>query len=125
MVISQRRSNRKPTGGRYIDYRKKKSNEQGGLPSYTKLGENKPKKVVVLGGNKKSKLLNANTVNLLDKKTGKYAKVAIKVIAETPSNRNYARRNIMTKGTIIDTEKGKAVIVSRPGQEGQINAVLL
>jgi small subunit ribosomal protein S8e len=125
MVISQKRSNRKPSGGRYKDFRKKKQNEQGGLPSFTKLGNNKSKKLTVLGGNEKQKLLNVNVVNLLDKKTGKYSKVAIKVIAETPSNRNYARRNIMTKGTIIDTEKGKAIIVSRPGQEGQVNAVLI
>ncbi|MFT4304545.1 MAG: 30S ribosomal protein S8e [Candidatus Woesearchaeota archaeon] len=125
MVISQRKSNRKPTGGRYKEYRKKKSNEQGGLPMLTKLADNKAKIVTTLGGNKKSKLLNANTVNLLDKKTGKYSKTKIKVIMETPSNRNYARRNVMTKGTVIETEKGKAVIVSRPGQEGQLNAVLI
>ena len=31
----------------------------------------------------------------------------------------------MTKGTIIETEKGKAKITSRPGQEGSINAVLV
>jgi ribosomal protein S8E len=30
----------------------------------------------------------------------------------------------MTKGTVIDTEKGLAVITSRPGQEKMINAVL-
>jgi small subunit ribosomal protein S8e len=125
MVISQKRSNRKPSGSRYKDYRKKKSNEKGGLPTFTKFAENKAKKVTTLGGNEKHKLLTANEVNLLDKKTGKYSKVKIKVIAETPSNRNYARRNIMTKGTIIDTEKGKAIIVSRPGQEGQLNAVLI
>lgn len=125
MVISQRRSNRKPTGSRYIDYRKKKLSEKGGLPTYTKLGENKSKKVSVLGGNEKIKLMNANTANVLDKKTGKYSKVKIKVIMETPSNRNYARRNIITKGTIIDTDLGKAKILSRPGQDGLINAVLI
>jgi small subunit ribosomal protein S8e len=125
MVISQRRSNKKPTGGRYIDYRKKKLNEKGGLPTYTKLGENKSKNVSVLGGNEKIKLMNANTANVLDKKTGKYSKVKIKVIMETPSNRNYARRNIITKGTIIDTDLGKAKILSRPGQDGLINAVLI
>ncbi|HID05027.1 MAG TPA: hypothetical protein EYP20_04390, partial [Aigarchaeota archaeon] len=31
----------------------------------------------------------------------------------------------ITKGTIIETELGKAVVTSRPGQDGVINAILL
>jgi small subunit ribosomal protein S8e len=46
-------------------------------------------------------------------------------IAENPSNRNFARRSIMTKGTVIETSAGKARITNRPGQEGAINAVLI
>jgi len=46
-------------------------------------------------------------------------------VVESPSNVNYIRRNIMTKGSLIKTEKGVARITSRPGQEGSLNAVLL
>jgi small subunit ribosomal protein S8e len=35
------------------------------------------------------------------------------------------RRNIVTKGAIIETDAGQARVVSRPGQDGQVNAVLL
>jgi len=31
----------------------------------------------------------------------------------------------MTKGSVIDTEFGKAVITSRPGQDGVVNAVIV
>ena len=49
----------------------------------------------------------------------------LKTVLENPANRHYVRRNIITKGTIVDTEKGKAIITSKPGQEGCINAKLL
>ena len=35
------------------------------------------------------------------------------------------RRNILTKGAIIETDAGKAKITNRPGQEGTVNAVLV
>jgi len=43
----------------------------------------------------------------------------------TPSNREYAKRNIITKGAIIQTSEGKARVTSRPGQDGVVNAVLI
>ncbi|MFH1511592.1 MAG: 30S ribosomal protein S8e, partial [Candidatus Woesearchaeota archaeon] len=33
--------------------------------------------------------------------------------------------NIITKGTIVDTDKGKVRITSRPGQDGTLNGVLV
>lgn len=52
-------------------------------------------------------------------------KVKITAVVDNPSNRHYARENLLTRGAIIDTEMGRARITSRPGQEGSINAVLL
>ncbi|MCD6558125.1 MAG: 30S ribosomal protein S8e, partial [Candidatus Aenigmarchaeota archaeon] len=37
----------------------------------------------------------------------------------------FVRRNIITKGAIIMTEDGRAVVTNRPGQEGVINAKLI
>ena len=60
-----------------------------------------------------------------DPKTKKYSRVKIDQVIDNPANRNFVRRNILTKGTIIKTSKGNAKIVSRPGQEGMLNAVLI
>ena len=125
MAISQRRSKRTSTSSRYKKNRTKRLFEQGRVPSLTKIDERKLKIIRTKGGNHKQVLLNENTANLLDKKTKKYSKVKIVSVVETPSNRHFVRRNIMTKGSFIQTEKGKAVITNRPGQEGTINAVLV
>ena len=41
-----------------------------------------------------------------------------------PAKADYNRRGVITKGTIIRTDKGLAKIVSRPGQDGALNAVV-
>jgi small subunit ribosomal protein S8e len=46
-------------------------------------------------------------------------------VVENPANPHYVRRNILTKGAIVETEFGKARIISRPGQHGVINGVLV
>ncbi|HJK02918.1 MAG TPA: 30S ribosomal protein S8e, partial [Methanocorpusculum sp.] len=75
--------------------------------------------------NTKVRALRCEYANVSDKKTGKVQKVKINSVAENAANPNYVRRNLMTKGAIIATDLGKARIVSRPGQDGVINAVLL
>ncbi len=125
MAISQEKSRRKVTGSRYVDLRKKKSYELGRDPTHTKLGEEKKKTIRKRAGNKKEVLLTANTVNLLDPKTKKCSKIKIEKVLENPANRHFVRRNILTKGTVFETSKGKAKITSKPGQEGSINAILI
>jgi small subunit ribosomal protein S8e len=44
---------------------------------------------------------------------------------ENPANKNYIRRNILTRGAVVMTELGKAKITSRPGQDGEVNAILV
>jgi len=46
-------------------------------------------------------------------------------VLESKDNRNFARLNIITKGSVIETEAGKAVVINRPGREGSINARLI
>lgn len=125
MVIVQSRPKRKASGGRYITLRGKRKFERGNRPTNTKLGQTKSKFVRTRGGHTKFKLLEANTVNLFNPKSKKFSKATIKNVLENPANRHYVRRNILTKGTIIETEVGKAKITSRPGQEKVINAVLV
>ena len=126
MAISQHRSLRKPSGGRYKKgYRKKKMYELGRDPALTRLDKKRVSNIRTLGNHRKIRLLSIDTANLFDPKTKKYEKAKIKSVIENPANRQFVRRNIMTKGTVIDTEKGKAKITSRPGQDGAINAVLI
>ncbi|MGC8479063.1 MAG: 30S ribosomal protein S8e [Candidatus Micrarchaeia archaeon] len=104
--------------------RDKKRFEMGGYFASTKLGaENKINKVRGRGGNIKNKLKYVAFANLLT--DNGYKKVKITSIIESKDNRNFARLKIMTKGTLIDTEAGKAIIINRPGREGMVNAKLV
>jgi len=125
MALSQSMSRRKPSGGRYKDYRKKKQYELGREPAFTKLGKKKVQTIRTMSANMKLRMLSADTANLFDPKTKSFKQVKIKTITDNPANRHFIRRNIMTKGSVIDTELGKARITSRPGQDGVINAVLI
>ena len=117
------RKGRKISGGRYIKRRKKKSYEIIGQKRSVKLGENKRRTKRIRGGNKKVFLLKAKFVNVRGK-DNKVKKIEIKNVLETPSNRFLARQNIITKGTLVDTEIGKVRITNRPSQEGVINGIL-
>ena len=125
MALSQAISERKPSGGRYKAYRKKKQFELGREPSFTKLAKKRVQTIRVMGANRKLRMLSADTANLFNPKTKKFQQIKIKTITDNPANAHFIRRNIMTKGSVIDTELGKAKITSRPGQDGVINAVLI
>ena len=125
MALSQSKSKLSPTGSRYKSYRKKKQHELGRLPAFTRIAKKKLRKIRTIGRNYKLKLLDAEIANVYDKNTKKCIKAKIKSVLENKANRHYVRRNIMTKGTVIDTEAGKAMVTSRPGQDGIVNAVLI
>jgi small subunit ribosomal protein S8e len=69
------------------------------------------------------RLLGASYANVTDPKTGKTERLKITQVLENPANVDLDRRGIITKGAIIETEKGKAKVTSRPGQSGVIDAV--
>ena len=125
MAISHLKAKTKPSGGKYMLFRKKKQYQLGRLPSLTKIGKTRKKIVRTMGNNQKARLLGSDIANLYDPKTKKYEKVKIKTITANPANRHFIRRNIITKGAVIETEKGKAKVTSRPGQHGVVNAVLI
>ncbi|MFH1787286.1 MAG: 30S ribosomal protein S8e [archaeon] len=113
---------KKISGGKYIKNRKKKSYEIAGQKRVVKKGEEKRKTKRTLGGNKKTMTLKTKFVNV--KSEDKTSKVEIKNVLETPSNRFLARQNIITKGTILETEIGKVKVTNRPSQEGVVNGIL-
>ncbi len=125
MVVYQKRSKRKLTGGRYISSEKKRLYYTGSIPTLTKVGETKVKLRREQGGSIKQALLSANKVNVMNPKSKKAQITDIVTVVESPANRNFIRRNIITKGSIVETKLGKVRITSRPGQEGALNGTLL
>lgn len=123
-MISQDKSRRKVSGGRYRKGIKKLKN-RGGLPVLTKVGKNKVKKIKGRGKTIKYKLLTAETINVYDPSKKQYFKAKIESVVENPANRHYVRRNIITKGTVVKTDKGNAKVLNRPGQENLINGILI
>lgn len=125
MAITQARSKRMASGGRYTSTLPKRKHMIGRAPALTKIEETKRKFVRTKGGDRKVRLQSCNTANIVDPKTKKATKATIKDVLENPANRYYVRRDVLTKGTIIETDKGKARVTSRPAQDGTVNAVLI
>ena len=55
----------------------------------------------------------------------KVKKTKILKVLENPTNNDYQRRGVITKGAILETQDGKCKVVSRPGQDGIVNAILI
>ncbi|EHP89185.1 30S ribosomal protein S8e [Methanotorris formicicus] len=126
MGVWQGKSRRKPTGGKYKMSRKKRKYEMGREPTETHLSDEVRMKIIrCKGGNNKIRLLRVNYANVLDPKTGVCRKVAIKTVVDNQANKHYIRRNVITKGAVVETELGLAKVTSRPGQDGVVNAVLV
>lgn len=126
MAITQKRSQRKSTGGRYKNTASKKKAHNGSQPTLTKIGPTKIKEIRVLAGKTKQRTLFASKINVANPKTKKVQVETLVTVIENPANRNYTRRNIVTKGSVVELESGKkAKITSRPGQSHIINGVLV
>lgn len=127
MGVYQWRDKKKPSGGkRSWPYKVKRKHAFGRyfVPAIAE-GSDARVQVRVRGGNYKLRVRRATTAIVSDPETGKAQKARILGVVETPANREYARRNIIVKGAIIETSVGRAVVTSRPGQDGIINAVLI
>lgn len=118
---TQSRSRRKPTGGLYHKFGKKKVHEFGSDQILVKLEKEKYRVVRTRGGSRKRQLLQTNKAVIFP--GGKIAKII--TVKENPANPHFVRMNIITKGAIIETELGLAKVVSRPTQHGVVNAVLI
>ncbi len=119
------KSRRKTTGGKRKGRRKRRKHELRRESINCKLTEDseKRKKIDVRGINEKVRARGANKVNVTNKETGETKQEEIDDVLENPANPHLVRRNALTKGTIVKIGDKKAVITSRPGQSGQINAV--
>ncbi|MCS7107487.1 MAG: 30S ribosomal protein S8e [Acidilobaceae archaeon] len=115
-------------GGRTVgrNYKVKRKALTGSLPTDTKLSDKMEIRLErARGGNVKARAVRVSFASLSDPKTGRTEKVRVIRVLEVPANREYARKGVIVKGAIIETSLGKAVVTSRPGQDGTVNAVLL
>ena len=118
-------SRRKPSGGRKVQARGKRSTEISTEKQMALIGEPKRKICRRTGGNTLVRVLAANKVSINNPKTGKTTLGTIENVVENESDPNYVRRNVLVKGAIIETDKGRVRITSRPGKDGVINGVLV
>jgi small subunit ribosomal protein S8e len=117
------RSTRTRTGGRRRRSSDRRKHQLGSEPTETTVGERRLKTVDARGGTEKVRAMQTDTATVATD-DGTVA-ATIESVAENPANPNYARRNIVTKGAVIETSEGRARVTSRPGQDGQVNAVLV
>jgi len=117
---------KKITGGKKGRLRKPRKYELGSQHTETRLSNEEIREIErTFGGNVKIRLKRVLYANVTDPSTKATKKVRILAVEQTPANPMLARRGIIVKGAIIRTEIGKAVVTSRPGQDGVINAILI
>jgi len=120
----QGRSTRKRTGGRRRPNSGRKKHQLGRLPTETEIDEPRLRAVDARGNTTKVRALSTNVAQVA-KPDGSTVEATIEDVVENAANPNYVRRNIVTKGAVVETGEGRARVTSRPGQSGQVNAVLL
>ena len=122
-------SRRKPSGGRLKRpnrYRGKRRTEVSSEAQYAYIGERTRGRCTGrMQGRRRLGLLSVSTVNVNTPKDGKTVKATINSVIENDADPNFIRRNIVTKGSIVDTNMGRVKITSRPGMHGVASGILL
>jgi small subunit ribosomal protein S8e len=116
---------RKMTGGRKVANRGRRKFEIDRYPNEAVVGETDIVTRRTRGANVKAAFKTAEFANVMDKDSKKATKSKILTVTKNPANRDYERRGVVSKGAIIETEAGSALVTSRPGQNGVVNAVLI
>jgi small subunit ribosomal protein S8e len=113
----------KITGGRRHPLRSRRKYEIDRFPTETLSGEQITVTRKVRGKNLKTGIKATNFVNLtIDSKS---KRVKIVRVLENATNNDYQRRGVISKGAILETAEGKCKVISRPGQHGVVNAILI
>ena len=119
-------SRRKSTGGRLRHARGKRRTEISSENQFAYLGEeDRRKNYRKTAGSQTVRLLAVHEINVNDPKEGKTVRATINTVLENDADPNYVRRNIVTKGAIVDTDLGRVRVTSRPGMHGVVSGVRL
>jgi small subunit ribosomal protein S8e len=114
----------KITGGRRIPLRIRRKYETDRYPNEAINGAQVTITRRVRGNNRKVALKSIDFVNLATGNAKVVKSKIIKVLDNTTNN-DYKRRGIISKGAILETQEGKCKVISKPGQNGIANAILL
>jgi len=114
----------KITGGKRYPLRTRRKYEIDRYPVETLTGAQVTITRKVRGKNSKTSLKTADFVNLAVPGQ-KVKKTKILKVLKNPSNNDYERRGVISKGAILETQEGHCRVVSRPGQSGIVNAILI
>ena len=116
---------RKLTGGRKVASRGRRKFEIDRYPNEAVAGAAQIIARRTRGNNVKAAFKTAEFANVVDQESNKVTKSKILKVTKNPANRDYERRGVISKGALVETEIGTARVVSRPGQDGVVNAILI
>ncbi len=111
--------------GKITKARKKRKYAIGRPVIETIIGEESRRAISTKGKGVKIRVTKAKYVNVNDK--GKNTRCEIVSLVENKADKDYVRRNIITKGAVLnvktpDGNEVKVMVTSRPGQTGTLNA---
>jgi small subunit ribosomal protein S8e len=115
---------RKFTGGRKVAMRNRRKFEIDRYPNEAIMGTTEIVSRRIRGNNVKNALKTAEFANVVDPTSKKVVRTRILQVTKNSANKDYQRRGVITKGALLETESGTARVVSRPGQDGTVNAIL-
>ena len=122
-------SRRKPSGGRLKRpnrYRGKRRTEVASENQFAYVGEEDARKNYrKRSGSQTVRLLTVNQGNVSIPKEGRTVRARVTNVVGNDADPNYVRRNIVTKGAIVDTDLGRVRVTSRPGMHGVVSGVLM
>ncbi len=111
------------TGGRRRAFNDKRRCQVGGVFTATKVGNvDLCRTRRTRGGDSSLKLKKALTINVVTKTGSKKGKITKVLESHNPE---HVRMNIITKGTVVETDLGKVKVTNRVGQDGIVNGVLI
>jgi small subunit ribosomal protein S8e len=114
----------KITGGRRHPLKTRQKFQTDRYPNEALMGDQETSTRKTRGNNSKTGLKTVSHVNLVIS-DAKIKRSKIVKVLENQTNNDYQRRGVITKGAVLETEDGKCKVVSRPGQSGVINAILV
>jgi small subunit ribosomal protein S8e len=114
---------RKSSGGRYRPGRGRRAYERDGYAIEPLVGETTRRLSRTRGGRVSFGIVTANEANVADS-SGKSSRSKILRVKQSPANRDFERRGVITRGAVIETEAGEARVTSKPTDDGVVNAVL-
>lgn len=122
-------SRRKPSGGRLkrpSRYRGKRKTEISSENQFAFVGDKDARKLYrKTAGLQTVRVLSIKNINVNKPKEGKTVRAEITNVVRNDADTNYVRRNIVTKGAIVETDIGQVRVTSRPGMHGVVSGILL